>query len=112
MEDGARGGRGLQPAVRAHPQPTTGAPAASRAAARAAEPLRPPKSTQALATGLIVGKPAPKLLVGPRVVAPADRARLIGHTHRLLHSSRDEGCLFWAPQVMETESDLEGYSSA
>src|SRR5699024_10347813 len=91
MEDRARGGRGLQPAVGAHPQPATGPPRVSAPAPRTGEAIRPAQQTQVLATADVLGKPRSELLVRAWVIPPADRALLVRHAQSLLHSSRDAG---------------------
>src|SRR3954470_10509620 len=79
MKDRAGRDRGLLRACGAHPHPLAGAPAASAAACRAAEPVRPPQALKVFAAGGVVGEPGPELLVGAGVVDPADGARRRWH---------------------------------
>src|SRR5688572_24015512 len=81
MNDRAGGGRGLQPTLGAHPQPCARPPVATAAAAWTGEPVRPAQSSQILPTGQLVGEPRPELLVGPRIVTPADRTPIASHDH-------------------------------
>src|SRR4249919_4399895 len=94
MKDRAGGGRGLQPTLGAHPQPRGRPPAASAAAVWTGESLRPAQSNQILPTRQLVGKPRPELLIGPRIVTPADRTPTLSHDHKILHSSRYAGGMF------------------
>src|SRR3954452_3891775 len=75
MKDRAGRDRGLLGAFGAHPQPLAGAPAASAAAVRAAEPVRPPQAREVFAAAGVIGEPGLELLVGAGVVDPADGAR-------------------------------------
>src|SRR3954451_12290875 len=79
MKDRAGRDRGLLGAFGAHPQTLAGAPAASAAAVRAAEPVRPPQAREVFAAGGIVGEPGRELLVGAGVVDAADGARSRWH---------------------------------
>jgi len=56
--------------------------------------MRPTQSSQILPTCQLVGKPRPELLIGPRIVTPADRTPILSHDHNVLHSSRYAGCVF------------------
>src|SRR5829696_8188223 len=91
MKDRASGGGGLQPAVSAHPPPGARTPAATAAAAWTREPVRPAQSSQIIPRRQVVGKPRPELLIGPRIITPADRTPIISHEHTVLHSSRYAG---------------------
>src|SRR5688500_8233527 len=93
MKDRAGGGRGLQPTLSAHPQPCARPPAATTTAARAREPVRPAQSSQILPTPPLVGEPRPEVLIGPRIVTPADRTPTV-HDPTVLHSSRYAGHSF------------------
>src|SRR5215211_6060842 len=81
MKDRAGGDGGLQPTVGAHPQPCARPPIATAAAAWTGEPVRPAQFSQILPTRQLVGEPGPELLIGPRIVAPADRASIASHDH-------------------------------
>src|SRR5512132_4191442 len=94
MKDRAGGGRGLQPTLGAHPQPGARPPAATAAAARTREPVRPAQSSQILPTRPLVGEPRPELLIGPRIVTPTDRPPILSHNQTVLHSSRYAGHMF------------------
>src|SRR3954465_3063924 len=91
MKDRAGRDRGLLRACGAHPHPLAGAPAASAAACRAAEPVRPPQALKVFAAGGVIGEPGLELLVGAGVVDPADGARRRCHARNVLHSSRYAG---------------------
>src|SRR4029450_4764499 len=81
MKDRAGGRRGLQPTLNAHSQPGACPPAATATAARTGEPVRPAQSSQILPTRQLVGEPRPELLIGPRIVRPADRTPIVSHDH-------------------------------
>ena len=55
--------------------------------------MRPAQSSQILPTPPIVGEPRPELLIGPRIVTPADRTPTV-HDPTVLNSSRYAGHLF------------------
>ena len=93
MKYRAGGGRGLQPTLSAHPQPCASPPAATAAAAWTGEPLRPAQSSQILPTPPLLEEPRPELLIGPRIVTPADRTPTV-HDPTVLHSSRYAGRMF------------------
>src|SRR5215203_4613383 len=90
MKDRAGRGRGLQPTLSAHPQPCARPPATTTAAAGAGEPVRPAQPSQILPTPPLVKEPRPELLIGPRIVTPADRTPIV-HDPTVLHSSRYAG---------------------
>src|SRR5215207_4842716 len=92
MKDPAGRGRGLQPTLSAHPQPCARPPATTTAAAGAREPVRPAQPSQILPTPPLVKEPRPELLIGPRIVTPADRTPIV-HDPTVLHSSRYAGRL-------------------
>src|SRR6266516_4635534 len=95
MKNRARGHRGLAPTPRAHPQHLRRAPRPITATDRAHEPLRPPQPSQVLQARHVIGEPAPKLLIGARIVHPAPRpTSRRSHPPRLLHSSRYAGHMF------------------
>src|SRR5215207_866227 len=93
MKDRAGRGRGLQPTLSAHPQPCARPPATTTAAAGAREPVRPAQPSQILPTPPLVKEPRPELLIGPRIVTPADRTPIV-HDPTVLHSSRYAGHTF------------------
>ena len=55
--------------------------------------MRPAQSSQILPTPPLVGEPRPELLIGPRIVTPADRTPTV-HDPTVLHSSRYAGHTF------------------
>ena len=56
--------------------------------------MRPAQSSQILPTRPLVGEPGPELLIGPRIVTPADRTPIVSHDPTVLHSSRYAGHTF------------------
>src|SRR5215207_6560840 len=93
MKDRASGSGGLQPTLSANPQPCARPPAATTAAGRAGEPVRPAQPSQILPTPPLVGEPRPELLISPGIVTPADRTPIV-HDPTVLHSSRYAGPTF------------------
>jgi Domain of unknown function (DUF222) len=55
--------------------------------------VRPAQSSHILPTPPLVGEPRPELLIGPRIVTPADRTPTV-HDPTVLHSSRYAGYVF------------------
>ena len=101
MKDRAGRGRGLQATVGAHPQPACRSASSHRRRSVDTRTRAASANRQVLPTRPLVGEPGPELLIGPRIVTPADRTPIARHDTTLLHSSRYAGHMFDCKRISQ-----------